>query len=208
MRNKTAYIVGASNFCPTGFHPGPGDLVIAADGGYTALRRLGIQPDLLVGDLDSLRHRPQKVAMLRFPRQKNHTDLDLAIRLARGRGFRHFKLYGALGGRLDHSLANLNLLAGLAYEGCQAKIIASQVIIHALSRGSLRLPFVAKGRLLSVFCWGGSAQGLSLKGLKYPLENAELGPFSSLGVSNEGLGQPVLIHINAGTLLILQSCKN
>lgn len=208
MHNKTAYIVGASSFCPTGFHPGPGDLVIAADGGYAALRRLGIQPHLVVGDLDSLKRRPQQVAVLRFPRQKDATDLDLAIRLALGHGFRHFKLYGVLGGRLDHSLANLNLLAGLASKGCRAKIIAKQVIVHALSRGSLRLPFVAKGRLLSVFSWGSAAQGVSLQGLKYPLNKAQLGPFESLGVSNEGLGQPVSIHINAGTLLILQSRIN
>ena len=100
----TCYIVGAGDFTARGFAPGPGDLILAADGGYRALYRLGPTPDLLLGDFDSLGDAPlpPDLPVLRFPARKDDTDTGLALRHGLMLGFRDFALYGCAGGRVDH----------------------------------------------------------------------------------------------------------
>lgn len=203
MHSKTAYIVGAGDFCDDSFHPGPGDLVIAADGGYDALLQAGLTAHLLLGDMDSIQTPPGGIPLLRFPKRKDETDMALGVRLARARGYARFKLYGALGGRLDHSLANLQLLAGLARDGLKGVIVSGDVLVHALCRGSLALPPQRPGKIVSVFSWGGPARGVSLKGLKYPLAGATLAADSALGVSNEALGLPIRVSVQEGVLLVV-----
>ena len=203
MSKATAYITGAGDFCSAGFHPKAGDLILAADAGFNALSKAGIRPDLVLGDMDSIAGLAAGVARLRFPTSKDMTDMALCIRLAKSRGYRRFKLYGALGGRLDHSIANLQLLAGLAREGLHGRIIAPDIIIYAVCSGILSLPPIEKGSTISVFSWGEAAQGVSLQGLKYPLYNSQLHSFEPLGVSNETSGKPVRITVNSGVLLVL-----
>lgn len=202
MARGTVYIVGAGEFTPKGFHPQKADLVLAADGGYEALRRHRVRPGLVLGDMDSIPRLPEGIGRLRFPVMKDDTDLALGIRLALGRGYSRFKLYGALGGRLDHSLANLQLLAGLAKQGCRGAIIASGLVVRAVSGGTLRLPPMKKGLRVSVFAWGEPARGVSLQGLKYPLMDASLDAFTPLGVSNEANGQAAEISVKSGVLLV------
>ena len=203
MSKATAYITGAGDFCSAGFHPKAGDFVIAADGGYDALCKAGFRPDLVLGDMDSIAGLPAEVARLRFPASKDMTDMALCIRLAKGRGYRRFKLYGALGGRLDHSIANLQLLANIAREGMYGSIIAPDSIIYAVCNGSLALPPIKRGSTISVFSWGETAQGVSLRGLRYTLHNAQLHSFEPLGVSNESSRKPVRITVNCGVLLVV-----
>ena len=109
----TCYIVGAGDFTARGFAPGPGDLILAADGGYRALYRLGTTPDLLLGDFDSLGDAPlpPNLPVLRFPARKDDTDTGLALRHGLMLGFRDFALYGCAGGRTDHLLANFQSMA-------------------------------------------------------------------------------------------------
>lgn len=115
----TCYIVGAGDFTPRGFAPVPGDLVLAADGGYRALYSLGYTPDLLLGDFDSLGDLPlpPDLPVLRFPARKDDTDTGLALRHGLDRGFRDFALYGCAGGRVDHLLANLQSMARVSRLG-------------------------------------------------------------------------------------------
>ncbi len=202
MAEKTVYIAGAGAFTPRGFHPGPSDAVAAADGGYESLRRHGILPGIVLGDMDSVRSLPDGIARLRFPRSKDLTDMALAIRLFKARGYRRFKLYGALGGRLDHSLANFYLLAGLAGRGMRGMIVAPELTALSVSNGALALPPLAHGTIVSVFAWGGEAMGVTLEGLRYPLKDATLNAFEPLGVSNEALGGPVKLLVRQGTLIV------
>jgi len=208
MNQATAYIVGAGEVCFTGFHPGPRDLVIAADGGYDALDQAGIRPHLLLGDMDSIRALPMDIPRLRFPVKKDETDMALAIQVAQQRGFRRFKLYGALGGRLDHTLANLQLLGSLARQGMQARMVDRRAVFFAVSNGSLVLPPLRQGTTVSVFAWGGDAAGVTLKGLAFPLYNAQLKAFMPLGVSNVARGMPVRISVASGVLLVTVSLRN
>ena len=122
----TCYIVGAGDFTARGFAPGPGDLILAADGGYRALYRLGTTPDLLLGDFDSLGDAPLPpgLPVLRFPVRKDDTDTGLALRHGLMLGFRDFALYGCAGGRTDHLLANFQSMARVSRLGASVRLAA------------------------------------------------------------------------------------
>ena len=122
----TCYIAGAGDFTARGFAPGPEDLVLAADGGYRALYRLGTTPDLLLGDFDSLGDvpLPANLPVLRFPVRKDDTDTGLALRYGLEQGFLDFALYGCAGGRVDHLLANLQSMARVSRLGASVRLAA------------------------------------------------------------------------------------
>ena len=204
----TCYLIGAGDFTPRGLTPHPGDLLIAADGGYRALEKTGLKPDLLVGDFDSLGFRPQDVPILTFPVEKDDTDMGIAIAEGWARGYRSFTLYGADGGRADHTLANLQLLGGLSRRGATARMVCPRYDVFALTGGTLMLPKREKGTVVSVFCHGTRARGVTLKGLKYPLNQATLSCDRPLGVSNEFTGaQEASVTVDRGTLLVFVGQK-
>lgn len=230
----TCYIVGAGDFTPRGFAPVPGDLVLAADGGYRALYSLGYTPDLLLGDFDSLGDLPlpPDLPVLRFPARKDDTDTGLALRHGLDRGFRDFALYGCAGGRVDHLLANLQSMARISRLGATIRLAAPEYDAWALTgpapstpapdasapdasgpaphapdgpAATLTLPDRPGGTLVSVFCHGDRAEGVTLTGLSYPLDGADLTGDFPLGVSNRRLeGQPATVSVRRGTLLIFQ----
>lgn len=225
----TCYIVGAGDFTPRGFAPVPGDLVLAADGGYRALYSLGYTPDLLLGDFDSLGDLPlpPDLPVLRFPARKDDTDTGLALRHGLDRGYRDFALYGCAGGRVDHLLANLQSMARISRLGAAIRLAAPEYDAWALTgpapdasapdasgpaphapdgpAATLTLPDRPGGTLVSVFCHGDRAEGVTLTGLSYPLDGADLTGDFPLGVSNRRLeGQPATVSVRRGTLLIFQ----
>lgn len=203
MRDGHCYIVGAGCHFPTDtFSPRPEDFVIAADGGYDDLLSRGIRVDLLLGDLDSLPEIPREMPVERFAPRKNDTDMLLAIKTGLGRGYRTFHLYGGTGGRFDHTLANCQCLLYLARRGARGWLYGEHEAVTAIEEGELTLP-AQKAGYLSVFCLGDRAEGVTLKGLKYPLENAVLTPDFPLGVSNEFLGVEARVAVRRGALLIV-----
>lgn len=199
----TCYVVGAGDFTARGFAPAPGDLVIAVDAGYEALAAIGAKPDLLVGDFDSLAVRPSDVPVRVFPAEKDDTDTGLALSEGWVRGYRDFALYGADGGRVDHYLANIALLGGLSRRGANARLIGLTFDVYALTDGTLALPVRELGTVVSVFCHGERAEGVTLAGLKYPLHLATLTCDHPLGVSNEFAQQAASVTVEKGTLLVL-----
>lgn len=228
----TCYIAGAGDFTARGFAPGPEDLVLAADGGYRALYSLGYMPDLLLGDFDSLGDvpLPADLPVLRFPVRKDDTDTGLALRYGLEQGFRDFALYGCAGGRVDHLLANLQSMARVSRLGASVRLAAPDYDAWALTGPAplspadapgapgpapnaplapaavLTLPPRPGGTLVSVFCHGDRAEGVTLTGLAYPLSGAVLTGDFPLGVSNRRLdGQPATVAVRRGTLLIFQS---
>ena len=237
----TCYVVGAGDFTPRGFAPGPGDMVVAADGGYRALYSLGYTPDLLLGDFDSLGDLPlpADLPVLRFPVRKDDTDAGLALRHGLDLGFRDFALYGCAGGRVDHLLANFQSMARVSRLGATVRLAAPDYDAWSLTGPApggpapapggrapnapapglggpapdalapaavLALPPRPGGTLVSVFCQGDRAEGVTLAGLAYPLSDAALTGDFPLGVSNRRLdGQRATVAVRRGTLLILQS---
>jgi thiamine pyrophosphokinase len=199
---STCYLVGAGDFTARDFSPKNGDFVIAADAGYLALVKLGVRPGLLVGDFDSLSDRPEGIPLRIFPVDKDDTDMGIAIAEGWARGYRDFTLYGADGGRADHTLANLQLLGGLSRRSALARMVCPRYDVFALTRGTLLLPERPAGTLVSVFCHGARARGVTLNGLKFPLDQATLTCDRPLGVSNEYVGGKASVTVGRGTLLI------
>lgn len=198
-------------FCAAGFDSlaetiGNEDLVIAADGGWKHTQRLGIKPDILLGDFDSLGFAPEGAEV--FPVEKDDTDAMLALRRGLERGCCRFVIYGGLDGRrLDHTLANFQALQYLADRDAVGYLVGSGYLVTVVKNGSLSFPKEAKG-ILSVFCLGPDAEGVTLSGLKYPLENGALTSGFPLGVSNHFIGEKSSISVKNGSLLVLWDREN
>lgn len=182
------------------------DVVIAADGGYRHTQKLGITPDIILGDFDSLGFIPAAANV--FPAEKDDTDAMLAVRHGLSLGYRDFLLYGSLDGpRLDHTVANFQTLQFLCDRGAFGILAGIHTMAAVVQNGTLCFPAGCEGTV-SVFCLGRDASGVTLKGLYYPLENGTLTAGFPLGVSNHFIGREVRITVKSGSLLLLWDRKN
>lgn len=179
-----------------------GSYCIAADKGLLRLREHGVEPDLVVGDFDSLGYVPEARELVRHPVEKDDTDTMLAVREGLRRGSRTFLIYGGLGGRLDHTLASVQTLAFLAEHGARGLLVGEGTAVTLLENGAMRFPASVQGTV-SVFCFGDKAEGVTETGLYYPLENACLTNALPLGVSNAFCGQESAVSVQNGKLLLL-----
>lgn len=196
------YIVGAMEPGEIVFSARRPALVIAADAGLGHLERRGVAPDLIVGDFDSLDYVPTGDNVVRHPPEKDDTDMLLAVRLGLERGCRDFVLYGGLGGRLDHTYANLQVLVYLAQHGASGYLVGDGMAVSAVKDGVL--PFGPGRRgTISVFCAGEAARGVDLTGLYYPLREGILTGGFPLGVSNQFTGVEAAVSVREGTLLVM-----
>lgn len=182
-----------------------GDLVVACDGGYPAAVECGLHPALAVGDFDSYRGDiAPGVQVITAPPMKDETDAAMGARIALERGCDDFLIVGALGGRLDHTLANLQTMAWLRDRGARAEIRSLRNRVWIVENESLTLPRM-KGWHLSVFAWGGPCGGVTLRGVAYPLTDHLLTPVFPVGVSNEFAEDTARITAGDGTLLVVAS---
>jgi thiamine pyrophosphokinase len=177
-------------------------MVIAADAGYKTLVRLGIKIDRVVGDFDSLGEVPVHPSVEVHPAEKDETDMMLAVRTALSAGYRDVRIYGGLGGRLDHSIANLQTLVYLARQNARSWLIGDGLAITAVADGELRFSEKAEG-IVSVFAADGTAHGVTLEGLKYPLTDYTMTADNPIGVSNEFTGLPSRICVREGVLIVM-----
>lgn len=202
--NKHCMIISGGAFSSIP-QPGPDTFVIACDRGYAYAERCGIHPDLLVSDFDSYSGSiDPTVPVHRFRAEKDDTDTMIAIRTAIEQGFASAELYCALGGRLDHTLANLQSMVFAEKHGLSLRIHSADTEILGLRNGSLRLPRRA-GYSLSVFAMEDCCRGVSIHGTKYELDKVELSSAFPLGVSNEWAGDEAVITVEDGILLIILS---
>ena len=202
---KNCIIVGAGEFCETSLDITKNDLVIAADGGLKHLDGLGVIPDLLVGDFDSLdfgRRGKIAVEVVRLAKEKDDTDTAAAVKIGLERGCRTFHLCGCGGGRFDHTVANLQLLTFLSKKGAAGFLYGSDFVATAVTDGEIKFGKEKTG-FVSVFASDGTAEGVNITGLKYPLTNAQLTCDFPLGVSNEFVGERSVVSVKSGTLLIV-----
>lgn len=201
---KICHVIAAGENSPRLLpRKGPGDLVIAADAGLTFLRENGVEPDLFVGDGDSLGFLPEDLPGVILPTVKDDTDTQAALRAGLERGYRRFFLYGALGGkRPSHALSNLQDLLFLAENGAAGVILDERCRMELLSKGENR--FTQKGGYFSLFPLLGDA-AVSIHGARYEGEKIVLKPGSSLGVSNEPKGETVVTLLSGTVLLIREA---
>ena len=185
---------------------GAEDCVIAADGGLRHTVNVGIVPDVVLGDFDSLGYAPEGANV--FPVEKDDTDAMLAVRRGLELGYRDFLLYGSLDGpRLDHTVANFQTLQFLCDHGASGILAGIHTMATVVKNASLFFPAECDGTI-SVFCLGRDAFGVTLKGLYYPLENGTLTAGCPLGVSNHFTGEPAEISVTDGSLLVIWEGKN
>lgn len=198
-------------FCAGGFDAlaspiSPEDLVIAADGGLSHVRSLGVIPDIILGDFDSLGYVPEGADV--FPVEKDDTDAMLAARKGLALGFREFLLYGCMDGpRLDHTIAAFQTLQFLADHGARGYLVGLDYTATVVKDEAITFPASAQG-ILSLFCLGPEAKGVTLTGLHYSLERGTLSPGFPLGVSNHFTGTESTITVNSGSLLCLYDRAN
>lgn len=202
MSEKICYIVGAGENPGLDFTPSFEDIVIAADGGYEYLKQAGLLADIVIGDFDSLKDAPGGDNIISLPPEKDDTDMYCAVKEALKRKYRSFIIYGGTGGRLSHTLANIQLLNYLARNGCRGYLIGQKEVLTVIYNGGLEFDSGAEG-YISVFAIGGTALGVTLKGLKYPLTDYDMTCLYPIGISNEFTGRTARVEVSDGALLII-----
>lgn len=198
---SVCYIVGAGEFYGS-FSPAKDDIVIAADGGFDTLLSLGIKPDLLLGDMDSVSSATEGTEKLVYPVRKDETDSFLAYREGVRRGYTEFMLYGCTGGREDHTFANYALLVYAREAGHKMTLVGKCTETFAMKNETVTLSGKALSHL-SLFAFGGDAFGVSISGAEYEAEGVTLTPSFPLGVSNRFGDKDVTVTVRNGSLLVM-----
>lgn len=187
----------------------PGDTIVCADGGTRLALALGRVPHVVIGDLDSIAGADRAtiessgIPVRQYPHDKDQTDLELALTFSLERAPSAILIIGALGGRLDHTLANLSLLSDGRLRGIDC-LIDDGVEQVAVCRDHL----VIEGRpgdLVSLLPWGVPATGVRTAGLRWQLSSEVLYPDHARGVSNEMIASNAAVDIDSGLLLIVHS---
>jgi thiamine pyrophosphokinase len=189
------------------------DLLIAADGGASNLLMAGIQPHVVIGDLDSLTTSQIEelstigVTLIEHPQDKDQTDLELALRYATAHNAKEILLLGLLGGRLDQTLANLLLLTRREWESVRLIVKAGYDTAYLLRNQDEMELSGQPGDTLSLIPVTGGVSGVTTHGLRWPLINADLDLGTTLGISNEMVGSQCRITISSGNILLVHRTK-
>lgn len=199
-----AYIFGASEISDytylkdINFSQG---YIICADGGIRHIEKLGLKPDVIIGDFDSSVNNFKYENKIVYPSEKDDTDLGLALNYAADNGFVECIAIGCLGGRLDHTFAGISLLKYAYDKGINFTLVDEKTKVFLTDK---RCEIKNENyKYISVFPFGNEALGVNLKGFKYPLENAVLKAEFPLGISNELIGDKGIIEVEKGSLIIM-----
>lgn len=182
------------------FSPGKNDFVIAADGGYDILTETQIIPDILLGDFDSIENVPDHKEIIKHPSEKDDTDTFLAYKLGFEKGYRNFIIFGGIGGRIDHTIANIRTLSDIAENGGRGFLIGNDAVLTVI-KDKIMFPKNSNG-YISIFS-NQKDTVVTEKGLKYTLKNTPFSPSTTLGTSNEFVGERAEILVKAGSLLVV-----
>ncbi|CAH2212844.1 thiamine diphosphokinase [Tepidibacter aestuarii] len=185
------------------------DCIICADGASNHAYNMNINPDIIIGDLDSISDKVKKyfidknIEFNKFPSKKDKTDTEICIDYAIDIGSKEIDFIGVLGSRMDHSLANINLLYSLLKKGIKSRIINENNEIY-MTDNKIQITG-KKGDIVSVIPIHSDALGVTLKGLEYPLEDYDLEFGISLGISNVLVDDKCEISIKSGCVLVIKA---
>lgn len=206
-------LIGAGDLTVSGIPVAKNDICIAVDGGFAYCSLLELTPDYVLGDFDSLsqdeaarleefsKQNPGRV--IQIPREKNDTDMLAAIRLGLDKGYRSFRLYGGSGGRLEHTLANIQCLLYLKEQGAVGYMMDGTGMILVAKEEAVSFQKSLEG-YLSLFSMGERAR-VSIENMKYPLTHYEVTNSFPIGISNEFIGQKGCITVHEGAVVIIIS---
>ena len=186
--------------------PSAHDLIICADGGYEIAVSIGITPDFIIGDSDSGEMQPaygSKTKVIRFPTDKDESDTYLCVKHAVDLGFKDIVIAGGIGGRLDHTISNIQTLAHFSNKANIA-LVDENEFVTVVENSSVTLQ-KRDGFFVSLFSLSDKSIGVTTKGLAYPLDNAELNNSYPVGLSNEFIAPEAIVEVKSGKLLIIMS---
>ena len=184
------------------------DVIICADGGLEHAERCGIIPDFMIGDFDSVsretldKFKAAGVKGISYPSEKDYTDTEICVEKALDLGADEICIAAGIGSRLDHSLGNVGLLHIMLLRHIKGKIISDGSEVYICNREGLTLKGEA-GDIVSVIPYGGDVSGITLKGLKYPLEDAMIPLGRPIGVSNVMVQTECSISIGMGEIIVI-----
>lgn len=185
------------------------DFIICADGGAEFAKRSDINPDYLIGDFDSINaitlehYKTSGTKIIRYPKEKDYTDTELCISKALELGCTEICLLAGVGGRLDHTMGNLGLLHIIKNSGAKGYIANDNCYVY-LCTDEISLDGKI-GDIVSIIPFKGEVHGVNLKGLKYPLENAQIEFGRPIGISNEMIETRCTINLSSGELLVIKT---
>ena len=176
------------------------NFIIACDGGYNNCKKLNIKPDLILGDFDSLQEFEFN-NILKFPKDKDKSDFELAIDYGFEKGFKDFEIWGAIGKRLDHTLFNISLLLRIKKEGGNANIYHPPYIVFIIDK---EYNFgVRNNGFVSFYPLTSEIKGLTIKGMKYELNEKDIYLGSTETLSNEFIGKESFVNFKEGIILVI-----
>lgn len=207
MSDAVCHIIAAGPCEHLEIDRGADDLVIAIDGGFVHCVAAGIEPDMLVGDMDSLPEQFERLVLcerLELPREKDDTDTLAACMLGLERGYVEFRIYAGLGGDVGHELANMQVLAFLDARGAHGTLLGDDQRVRLVTPRDGLVSFHAPaGTRVSMLAFGGNAKGVRERGLHWGLEDATLMPHLPIGVSNHVESESFEIGVSEGKLLVV-----
>lgn len=207
-------VISAGDFTPVDIKIKEDDYCIAVDGGYLYCKMLGIEPNLIVGDMDSIDEsvvqdietikaaEPERVIILNP--EKDDTDTMAALRIGLEKGFQSFHIYGAMGGRLEHTIANIQALSFLKNQGAKGYVMDANVMMTVIKDETVKFNRNMEG-YMSLFSLGERAEGVSIAGMKYLLDKATVTNDYPIGTSNEFIGEEGQVTVEKGMLLLIIS---
>ncbi len=210
MTEKKCIIIGAGDLTVGAIDVKEGDFVIAVDGGINYCGVLELEPDLILGDFDSVNEAqreaihlmkeqaPDRVVVLKP--QKDDTDMLAALRLGLEKGYDYFLIYGATGGRLEHTIANIQCLLFLKNRNAVGYLMDGSGMIFVMKNEEVKLRANLEG-YFSLFCLGKEARGVTMKGMKYELQDYTMTNDFPIGISNEFIGQEASVSVAEGELV-------
>ena len=203
----TCALVGAVDFNAEHFKAldaaGSFDMVIAVDAGFASLEAIGREADMAVGDFDSLGYVPKCRRVSRHPVKKDKSDMELAMEKAVFWDNQELYIYGALAKRLDHTLANLQLFARYSEKGIYVTGIGDDFAVRCVTGPDVfELPCALDAGTVSVFSANDTSYGVIERGLEYTLDDEPLSNRTSLGLSNELVGEAAAVSVEEGTLYV------
>lgn len=202
----TCALVAASDFNGKHFEKsaadGLFDDVYAVDAGFAHLEGVGYTPSMAIGDFDSLGYRPKCRRVVSLPERKDKSDLEVAMDRARSRGFDAVVIYGGLGGRLDHTVANLQMCARFAEGGMDVTFVACDYAVRiVVGPDAFELPVLEEGTV-SVFSATAESHGVIERGMRYSIDDETLTNRTTWGLSNELEGREAAVAVEEGTLFV------
>lgn len=181
------------------------DFIICADGGYDLAKADGIIPDVLIGDLDSVYSDvSQCKEIIRVAPEKDDTDLMLCLKYAFTKSFNEYVIVGGIGGRLEHTLGNIQALSYACDFTDKISMVDSEYICTVISHGSFVISSKSDKKYFSLLSLSDKCVGVSITGAKYTLRDETVTNKFPIGISNEFLSDDVTISLESGMLLIIQ----